>query len=99
MSKKTASGLGTYITDYKVTDLIEVYRMDGLLAPNAVALAGVVATQTKNNTVRSAIVYENLPGIFDNPSDMPKYICSERLNVSRSCLTKLSRRVEMIRSS
>lgn len=72
MSKKTASGLGTYITDYKVTDLIEVYRMDGLLAPNAVALAGVVATQTKNNTVRSAIVYENLPGIFDNPSDMPK---------------------------
>ena len=45
MSKKTASGLGTYITDYKVTDLIEVYRMDGLLAPNAVALAGVVATQ------------------------------------------------------
>ncbi len=71
MPRRTSSGLGTYITNYKVTDLVDVYRQDSNFVPNLVGLAGVVSTQTRSGNVRSVIRYDNLPGVLPAGQQVP----------------------------
>ncbi|HEY0029047.1 MAG TPA: cadherin-like domain-containing protein, partial [Allosphingosinicella sp.] len=59
--KKTKSGLGTYVSNLRVSRVVDVYRRPpgSNLVPNMIALAGVIQTG-KNGNVASAVRYDGV---------------------------------------